>query len=230
MSRSSTWSTRPTPCAPARSFSRSTIPTGPSARRRGPPGTPPSKLTVTSAGSGAVGRVDRPLVDIVGRPGPRVLEDAGLDGAAPDVVVDRVGRLLRDRDLDPAGDRVLDLLLARQAHADPHRGDHLESRVEGVDGDVEADLVVALARAAVGDRVGAFLLGDLDQELGDERPGERRGEGVDALVQRVRLEGRAAVVGDEVLARVHDVGAAGAGASRRASRHLPSATHHRRRP
>ena len=68
-----------------------------------------------------------------------------------------------------------------------------------MDGDVEADLVVALAGAAVGDRVGALSLGDLDQELGDERPGERRGQRVDALVERVGLEGRVAEVGDEVL-------------------------------
>ena len=73
-------------------------------------------------------------------------------------------------DLDAARVGVLDLLVAREAHPDPHRGDDLEGGVEGMDGDIEADLVVALARAAVGDRVGVLALGDLDQELRDERP------------------------------------------------------------
>ena len=57
-----------------------------------------------------------------------------------------------------------------------------------MDGDVEADLVVALAGAAVGDRVGALLLGDLDEQLGDERPREGGGQRVDALVEGVGLE------------------------------------------
>ena len=95
---------------------------------------------------------------------------------------------------------VVDLLVARQAHPDAHRRDDLEPRVEGVDRDVEADLVVALAGAAVGDGVGALALGDLDQELGDQRPGEGGGQRVGALVERVRLEVRPDEVGDEPLA------------------------------
>src|SRR3972149_2339550 len=81
---------------------------------------------------------------------PGVLQDARLDGAAPEVGVDRVGRGLGDGDLDAAGLRVFDLLVAREAHAHAHRRDHLQGGVEGVDGDIEADLVVALAGAAVG--------------------------------------------------------------------------------
>ena len=46
--------------------------------------------------------------------------------------------------------------VAGHAHADAHRGDDLEPRIERLDGDVEADLVVALAGAAVGDGVGAL--------------------------------------------------------------------------
>ena len=57
--------------------------------------------------------------------------------------------------------------------------------------DVEADLVVALAGAAVGDRVGALALGDLDEQLRDERPGERGGQRIGALVERVRPGGAA---------------------------------------
>src|SRR4030065_641857 len=70
-------------------------------------------------------------------------------GSAREVGVDRVGRGLGDGDLDAAGLRVFDLLVAREAHAHAHRRDHLQGGVEGVDGDIEADLVVALAGAAV---------------------------------------------------------------------------------
>ena len=76
--------------------------------------------------------------------------------------------------------------------------------------DIEADLVIALARAAMGDRVGAFALGDLDEELRDQRPGERGRQRVRALVQRVGLEVRPDEVGDEALAAIDDVGARGA--------------------
>ena len=80
--------------------------------------------------------------------------------------------------------------------------------------DIEADLVVALAGAAVGDRVGALALRDLDQQLCDERPGQRRGQRVRALVEGICLEMRPDVVGYEPLARVHDVRARGAGRHR----------------
>ena len=80
--------------------------------------------------------------------------------------------------------------------------------------DIEADLVVALAGAAVGDRVGALALGDLDEELRDQRPGEGRRQRIGALVQGVGLEVRPDVVGHEPLARVDHVGARGAGRHR----------------
>ena len=109
---------------------------------------------------------------------------------------------------------VIDLLVAGQAHPDAHRRDDLEPRIEGVGRDVEADLVVALAGAAVGDRVGALALGDLDEELGDERPGQRRRQRIGALVEGVGLEVRPDEVGDEALARIDDVGPRRAGGHR----------------
>ena len=80
---------------------------------------------------------------------------------------------------------------------DAHGSDDVEPGVEGVDRHVEPDLVVALAGAAVGDRLGPLLLRDLDEELCDERPGEGRGERVGALVQRVRLQVRPDELVDE---------------------------------
>ena len=85
-----------------------------------------------------------------------------------------------------------------------------------MDGDVEPDLVVALAGAAMGDGVGALRCGDLDEELGDQGPGQRRRERIGALVQRVRLEVRPDEVADEPVARVDHVG------PRRAGLHRPA--------
>ena len=86
-------------------------------------GMPPSNSIDDLDRVGRVRRRDRPLVGVGRRRDPRVLEDAGLARAAPQVDVDRVGRGLRDRDLDAALVRVVDLLVARQAHPDPHRRD-----------------------------------------------------------------------------------------------------------
>ena len=160
---------------------------------------------------GLVG-IDGPAVDVFARRCPGIFEDAGLDRAAPQVDVDRVDRVLGDRDLDVAGLGVLDLLLAAQTHADAHRGDDSQRWVQGVGGDVEADLIVALAGAAVRDRVGAFLVSDLDEELGDHRAGHGRGQRVDALVERPGLYVRPAEVAHEAVAAVDDISAAGAGA------------------
>ena len=162
----------------------------------------------------SLGGRDGPLVGVRRRRDPRVLEHARLARAAPEVHVDRVRRRLRDRNLDPTLGGVVDLLVAGQAHPDPHRGDDLESRVEGMDRNVEPDLVVALAGAAVGDRIGALDPRDLDQELGDQRPGERGGQRISALVQRIRLEVRPDEVADEPLAGIDDVGPRRAGADR----------------
>ena len=117
---------------------------------------------------GRVGRCDGPLVRIGRWRDPRVLEGTGFARAAPQVDVDRVGRLFRDRDLDAALGGVVDLLVAGEPHPDAHRRNDLEPRVQGVRRDVEADLVVALAGAAVRDGVGILLRRDLDEELGDE--------------------------------------------------------------
>jgi len=72
--------------------------------------------------------------------------------------------------------------------------------------DIEPDLVVALARAAVRDRIRALALGDLDEELRDERPREGRGQRIGTLVERVGLQMWPHEVGDEALAAVDHVG------------------------
>ena len=90
------------------------------------------------------------VVDVLGRCVPQILEESGLDGAAPDVLVDRERRLLGhvDRDVVLLGERD-GLLAGPRVVAD--RCDDLEVGGEGAEADLEADLVVALTGAAVRD-------------------------------------------------------------------------------
>ena len=84
---------------------------------------------------------------------------------------------------------VEDRLLAGHAPA-PHGRDHLEVGGEGPGRHLEAHLVVALAGAAVGDRVGAVGPRRGHEVLHDHRPRQRRHQRVAALVERVRLRAR----------------------------------------
>ena len=66
----------------------------------------------------------------------------------------------------------------------------------------------------MGDGAGAFLGGDLDLRLRDERPRDRRAEQIAALVHRVRAKHRKEEVAHELLAEVHDVDGRGTRAQR----------------
>ena len=145
------------------------------------------------------------LEDVVVGRVREVLDPAALGGAAPEVVVDRVRRALRAAlDRDPVLARVGDLLVA--AHRPrAHGRDHLQLRRERGDRALDAHLVVALAGAAVRDRVAAGSARVLDRELGDQRAPERGEQRVAVAVVGVRLDRRQHVVARELLARVDDV-------------------------
>ena len=204
--RSSMWSTIPTPWRMPISAARSISSTSPSRSPSSATGTP--RLELDLDGLRLVGRELGPrdeLEDVVvGRVG-EVLDPLALGGAAPQVVVDRVRRALRaalDRDAVLA--RVGDLLVAaHRPRADG--GDHLQLGRERRDRALDAHLVVALARAAVGDRVAAGLAGVLDGELGDQRAAERGEERVAVAVVGVGLDRRQHVLLRELLARVDHV-------------------------
>ena len=82
--------------------------------------------------------------------------------------------------------------------------DDLDVGVERIGRQLEADLVVALAGRAMRDRVGARFPGDLDQVLGDQRPGDRRAEQIEPFILRVGAEHREDEVAHELLAHVDD--------------------------
>ena len=190
--RSSMWSTMPTPWRQPISAARSSSSTRPS---RSPFERRPARRPRTrpSTDLGLVGRLLGPgdeLEDVVLGRVVEVLDPAALRGAAPEVVVDRVGRDLGaalDRDAVLAG--VGDLLLAAHLPG-AHRGDRPQLRRQRRDRRLDPHLVVALAGAAVGDRVAAGAARVLDRELGDQRPAERGEERVAAAVEGVGLDRR----------------------------------------
>ena len=145
------WSIRPTPCRPAIWFSSSISSTPSSSRPLRPTGRPRSKVISTSSGSsGAQRGVDRPLEGLGRRLDPGVFEDARLDRAAPEVLVGAEDRLLGRLDLDAVLGGELQLLGPGPLPL-AHRRDDLQLGGERLERDVEADLVVPLARAAVRD-------------------------------------------------------------------------------
>ena len=104
----------------------------------------------------------------------------------------------------------LDLLVAGHLPF-AHRGDDLQVGGERLEGDVEADLVVALAGAAVGDGLGLVLAGGIDHQLGDERPAQRGGQRILALVHGAGHQGGPDEAIDEQVAGVDGDGVDGAG-------------------
>ena len=153
--------------------------------------------------------------------GPGIFQHAAFVGDMQEVGVHRVRRLLLavalDRDAVLLG-IVHQLLAGQQVPLAPGR-DHLDAGLQRVGAQLEADLVVALAGGAVGDGVGAGLVGDLDQALGDQRTSDGGAQQVLAFVDGVGAEHRVDEVADEFFAQVVDVDfldahRAGLGASR----------------
>ena len=163
----------------------------------------------------------RERVHVVGRRRPRVLDLAALDRLAPQVVVDRVQLLLRHRDGDlPLGGK-LDAVLAGQP---PHPGRRVDPEVrrQRANADLEAHLVVALARAPVGDRRRAVPARLGDQMPHDDRPRQRGHQRVLALVAGVRRQSRHAEVLGHLVAGVDDDGLDGPGGQRPGRARHPS--------
>ncbi len=175
---------------------------------------PASKPTVTSTGLGSGRGISGERVRLLRWRGPRILERTGLDRPAEEVLVDRErGRLRRD-DRNSVGEGVLDLLVACP---DPvaQRRDHVQPGVGCLERELEAELVVALAGAAVHDRLGTELDGELRHRLGDHRPRQRRDERILALVERIRLDRASALLVRECRLSVdeHDVVRTGSAAA-----------------
>ena len=163
--------------------------------------------------------VARERVRLLRRRRPGILEHACLDRAPEEVLVDRERRRLRRLDGNALGDRVLDLLVARP---DPvaERGDHVQAGIRRLERELEAQLVVALAGAAVHDGLRAQLDRELGDRLRDHGAGERRDERILALVERVRLDRAGALLLGERGLAVDEDDVVGAGCTPSLDRRL----------
>ena len=148
-----------------------------------------------------VGRIVGVVVDVLRGGVPQIFEEAGLDGAAPHVLVDREGVVLGRLNRQVMLLGVLNRNVTSQSkvtnrrdavHVGSHRGNR----------DLETDLIIALARAAVCDGRRAKLAGCLHQVLRDDGTRQRRHEGVLAFVESIGLERRHAVLFCEFVAGI----------------------------
>jgi len=151
---------------------------------------------------GRLGRVDRQLPHVLRRGGVGVFEDAGLVRTMRQVLVHTPGLALRARDWDALLRRIVEQIVAAleavvEDRVSPGRQD-LDGRLQGVEGELEADLVVALARTTMRDREAAFLLRDGDLGAGDDGSGEGGAEEVYVLVDGVAGDGWVAQLLDEL--------------------------------
>ena len=101
----------------------------------------------------------------------RVLQLQPLVGQMPQVLILGIVGLPADLQGDVMGFRIGDLILPALHLPGPPGGDDLHIGGQGLDGELEPHLVVALAGAAMGNGVCALGEGDLRNPLGDHRPG-----------------------------------------------------------
>ena len=138
----------------------------------------------------------------------------------PEVLIDAVRLLRRYGKRDASRLGVRELILPRAEIPLPPGSDHPELGRQRPVGDLEANLVVALSGAAVGQRVAAVGQRRLHLRFRDQRPRERRSEQVAALVDRAGAQGGEEVVGGELCLEVDDLARDRAGAKRLFSNRL----------
>src|SRR5205807_7972265 len=105
--------------------------------------------------------------DVAGSLGPGVLDGTALDGPAPQVLVDGVRALLALFDRDAVLGGVVHGRLAGEAPV-PRRGEDLEVGGQRPGRHLEADLVVPLAGATVGDSGRTVAAGGGHELLDDD--------------------------------------------------------------
>src|SRR2546427_299825 len=102
--------------------------------------------------------------------------------------------------------------LSASSSAAAPRGDDGQLGGESGVGELEADLIIALARGAVAHAVGPFFSSDLHLSLGNEGPRDGGAEEVGALVHGVGAQHGKHEISDELFPEVPDVHGGGPGA------------------
>src|SRR5262245_6947324 len=134
-----------------------------------------------------------------------VFEDSAFVREVPDVAVVTVDLFAAGRDRNPALVGVIDRVLARNDVPFAPGGDHRQFGRQGFECQFKTDLIVALARASVRERVAARPLSDFDLAFGDDGSGERSAEQVFVFVDGAGAQRGPDVFGDEFVAQVFDV-------------------------
>jgi hypothetical protein len=149
------------------------------------------------------------LPHVGGRGGVGVLQDTGLVGAVGQVLIHRPGLGLGRGDGDTlllgVVEQVLATLEALVEDGFAPWGNNLDVGLESVEGKLEADLVVTLTSAAVGDGEAALALGNLDLGTGNDGTGQGGTEKVDVLVDGIASNGGEAELLDELTADVDNL-------------------------
>ena len=167
--------------------------------------------------AGLVGRLRGALgqhPDFVRRGVGRVFERAAFVRDVPDVAVAAVDLGGRSGDRHVVCARVFDGVFARNDVPFAPRRDHRQLRRQRLVGELEAHLVVALAGAAVGQRVAAGGQRHFHLLLGQQRPCDGCAQQVLVLVDAAGAHQLPEVLGDELLAHVLDVHFRSAGLAR----------------
>lgn len=154
-------------------------------------------------------RVDSELPHVLWWRHVGVLKNTGLVAAVCQVLVHTPRLALGAGNGDTALSGVVEQVVATleavvELWVPPWCND-LDVWLKGVEGQLEADLVVTLTGAAVGNGKAALLLSDLDLGAGDDWAGERGTEEVDVLVDGVALDGWPAELLDELFPEVLNV-------------------------
>ncbi len=175
-------------------------------------------LEVFGCVGGVFGRDGENIHVLVGLGGaivPGVLQGAGFEGDVEKVAVHGVGLLVGSLDLDSVFFAVGDHFGAAGKFGSegfiPPGGDHFNFRSEGVEGQFEADLVVAFSGSSVGDGVGPFGNRNVKHALDDAGAGDGGSEEVAAFVYGIGLEHGEDVVGGKFFLEVADVALGSAG-------------------
>ena len=143
----------------------------------------------------------------------RQLEIQTLMAEVPQILILGVVGLLVDLQRNVVRFRILDLLLTAVQLPETPRSNDVHLRCKCMNSQLETNLIVALAGAAVADCVSAFLQRDINNTLCDDRTSERGTQQV-LLVGCARLHGRDDVVINEVLGQILDVQLGRAGLER----------------
>ena len=141
----------------------------------------------------------------------RIFQRAALVRNVPDVAVAAVDLLGGLRDRHVMLGRVLDSVLARNDVPLAPRSDHRQMRSQRLIGQLKSHLIVALAGAAVRQRVAAGFQCDFHLAFGQQGPGDGGPQQILMFVLAAGADHLPQILGDKLFAHVRDVAFLGAG-------------------